>query len=1044
MRRHYKSRFPGANVPRREETVATDTIFSDTPALDDGISGHGGCTMMQFFCGCTSEFTAAYPMSTETQVHSALQDFIRYYGAPRNLFSDNAKAQISKQVQDILRHFTIAHYRSEPHQQNQNPAERRIQDIKKHTNILLDRTGSPASTWLLCMLYVIDLHNHLASSNIQNHITPIQKAFGYIPDISKFMQFHWWQRVLYKVDNVSFPSSTYEGIGRFVGIANNIGDLLTYHVLTDDTQQVIARSMVRALDPLNPNIRVLHPEHTGEDMEPIPIVRSIVDTIDPAYDPTKVKLPKFSPQELLGITFLHDIPNGEKVRAQVMKRINDIESENHSNIKFVIEYGEPAYEEIMSYGELSDIIEQQNEAELELEDRLYIFKKILSHEGPLQSGDPRYKGSRWNLKVEWEDGTISFEPLSTMGYDDPASCAKYANDNNLLNVEGWKRFKRLAQQEKKAERMRRQNALAAKRQGPKFQFGVQVPRNEKEAEALDAKYMASFGTAKWREAEKIEVASLLDYDSFQDQGKGGRLPPGYRMIKVFFVYAVKHDLRHKARLVAGGHMTPDQGDSYSSVISLKSMRIAILVGELNGCKTMAGDVGSAYLEAFTKEKVYFIAPAAFEEMAGHTLIIVKALYGLRTSGARYHEKFADTLRLMGFFPCKNEQDLWMRDAEDHYEYVCVYVDDLLAIMRKPEVFFQELTNTYGYKLKGVGEPEYHLGGNYFRDADNTLAWGAKQYIDKLLENYTRRNGEPPKKYKSPMRKDSYPELDTSAPLKETALIRRYQSDIGALQWCVTLGRFDIACAVMTMARFRADPHINHQLMLERIYGYLSTTKNAAIRFRTGIPDYSHLEEDPYNWDQSVYHGVQEDIPNDVPPPKGKPVRTTTYVDANLLHCRSTGRSCSGILHLINEALVDWFSKKQATVESATYGSEFMAARIATQQIIDLRLTLRYMGVPLDGPAWLFGDNESVVKSSTIPASTLNKRHNALSYHTVRSAIAAGIINFRHVPGKKNPADVLTKHLEPVILRNFVDKLLLMPGIDPSWITDADEDTMSTE
>ncbi|WP_371068332.1 hypothetical protein, partial [Salmonella enterica] len=127
----------------------------------------------------------------------------------------------------------------------------------------------------------------------------------------------------------------------------------------------------------------------------------------------------------------------------------------------------------------------------------------------------------------------------------------------LLNLDGWKRFKRLAQQEKKAERMRRQNALAAKRQGPKFQFGIQVPRNEKEAEDLDAKYVASFGTPKWREAEELEVASLLDYDSFEDKGKGGRMPPGYRMIKVFLVYAVKHDLRHKARLVAGGHMTPD-------------------------------------------------------------------------------------------------------------------------------------------------------------------------------------------------------------------------------------------------------------------------------------------------------------------------------------------------------------------------------------------------------------------------------------------------------------------------------------------------------
>ena len=129
----------------------------------------------------------------------------------------------------------------------------------------------------------------------------------------------------------------------------------------------------------------------------------------------------------------------------------------------------------------------------------------------------------------------------------------------------------------------------------------------------------------------------------------------------------------------------------------------------------------------------------------------------------------------------------MRDAGDHYEYVCVYVDDLLAIMKDPEAFFKKLTDTYGYKLKGVGEPDYHLGGNYFWDADGTLAWGAKQYIDKLLENYTRRYDEAPNKYKSPMRKDCYPELDTSAPLKETALIRRYQSDIGALQWHVILG-----------------------------------------------------------------------------------------------------------------------------------------------------------------------------------------------------------------------------------------------------------------
>ena len=154
---------------------------------------------------------------------------------------------------------------------------------------------------------------------------------------------------------------------------------------------------------------------------------------------------------------------------------------------------------------------------------------------------------------------------------------------------------------------------------------------------------------------------------------------------------------------------------------------------------------------------------------------------------------------------------------------------------------------------------------------------------------------------------------------------------------------------------------------------------------------------------------------------------TTYVDANLLHCRATGRSASGILHLINQTPIDWFSKKQGMVEAATYGSEFMAARLAVQQILDLRITLRYMGVPLDGPAWLFGDNEGVIKSSVIPASTLGKRHNALSYHMVRAAIATGIVRFHHIPGKSNVADMLTKHLEPRVLEPLVQPYLMRQG-----------------
>jgi hypothetical protein len=122
-----------------------------------------------------------------------------------------------------------------------------------------------------------------------------------------------------------------------------------------------------------------------------------------------------------------------------------------------------------------------------------------------------------------------------------------------------------------------------------------------------------------------------------------------------------------------------------------------------------------------------------------------------------------------------------------------------------------------------------------------------------------------------------------------------------------------------------------------------------------------------------------------------PVHTTTNVDANLMHCYVTGRSLTGILHFVNQCPVDWYSKKQNTVETATFGSEFVAARIATEQVRDLRYTLRMLGAPLDGPAWMFGDNESVVTNSTIAHSTLKKRHNALSYHRVHDACDAGVM-----------------------------------------------------
>ena len=112
---------------------------------------------------------------------------------------------------------------------------------------------------------------------------------------------------------------------------------------------------------------------------------------------------------------------------------------------------------------------------------------------------------------------------------------------------------------------------------------------------------------------------------------------------------------------------------------------------------------------------------------------------------------------------------------------------------------------------------------------------------------------------------------------------------------------------------------------------------------------------------------------------------TSYVNANLYHDMATGRSVTGVLHFLNKTPIEWFSKKQATVETATYGLEFVAAMTAVQQMMGMRQTLRYLGVPVHGPNRLFGDNQSVVTSGSVPHSPLKKRHLSLSFHYTREA-----------------------------------------------------------
>ena len=128
----------------------------------------------------------------------------------------------------------------------------------------------------------------------------------------------------------------------------------------------------------------------------------------------------------------------------------------------------------------------------------------------------------------------------------------------------------------------------------------------------------------------------------------------------------------------------------------------------------------------------------------------------------------------------------------------------------------------------------------------------------------------------------------------------------------------------------------------RVCSYVRKFPQAAIQIHTGIPNHeATVGEYPeqYDWMETVYGSPTEELPPNMPTPKGKLVHTTTFFDANLMHEVITGRSASGVLHFLNQTPWEWFSKRQAQVEMATYGSEFMAAHQAIEQIMDIRYTL---------------------------------------------------------------------------------------------------------
>ena len=632
----------------------------------------------------------------------------------------------------------------------------------------------------------------------------------------------------------------------------------------------------------------------------------------------------------------------------------------------------------------------------------------------------------WDIRIKWTDGSTSWLPLKEVKESNPLELAEYAVANKINDEPAfvWWIPTVLRTRRRMISRLKTHHKIRKH-----TKFGIVVPSTIVEARELDA----SNGNQLWEKAIKKELDKVKIAFELLDDAEGP--PIGSKLINCHLIFDVKMDLTRKARLVAGGHLNKEvpKHITYSSVVSRESVRICFTLAALNGLDVLSGDIGNAYLNAKPREKCHIIVeddllfgPSAIGKKAK----IVRALYGMKSSGAAWRDMISSYLKHdMKFNMCLADNDTWFKadikkDGTEYYTYICIYVDDILICSEHPKKYMDQLGTAFMLKPGSVDEPKVYLGADFrkkrLQNGDDIWITGANSYLKeaiRVFQNVMKKSGmKVSGNAKTPFSNQNYrPELDLSS-FCSNEQIHLFQQLIGMLRWLIELGRVDIQLETTKLSSYLAGPRIGHLHQALHIFKYLENHENSWIPLdptKLDVKFTGPADETPEKRRESmkkIYQDATEEIPRNAPEPRGKSVQTNVYSDSDHAGDRVTRRSQTGIMVFINMSLVYWFSKRQNTVEASTFGSEYIAVRIAVEKIKALRYKLRMMDVPLDGPSNLFVDNQSVVKASMNPESTLSKKHVSIAYHLTRESFAAGFVNLFFIVSKDNLADLLTKVL----------------------------------
>jgi hypothetical protein len=237
---------------------------------------------------------------------------------------------------------------------------------------------------------------------------------------------------------------------------------------------------------------------------------------------------------------------------------------------------------------------------------------------------------------------------------------------------------------------------------------------------------------------------------------------------------------------------------------------------------------------------------------------------------------------------------------------------------------------------------------------------------------------------------------------------------------VELGKLDIVGEVSMLAAFSACPRQGHLAAVLHLFGYLKRVKKDKLVFDPN--PMSHGPPLQVDW-TNFYKVTKELVPPDMPEPRGKAVQTTCFVDSDHAGDLVTRRSRTGVLIYVMSSPIVFYSKKQGSIETSSFGSELAAMKTAVEMIEGLWYKLRMMGVPLDGATHVLADNLSVVHNCSNPVSQLKKKSNSIAFHYVRERAAMGVLTVTYIKSTENLADMFTKVQPGAVRARMAEQVL---------------------